>query len=178
VSKRELPLPKELWDRIPPDIQAALQVLIEGYEQRIATLQAELAALKDRVNQNSQNSSRPSSSDGPGVKRRPPPEPSGRKRGGQPGHPPHPRALVPLKQVQVVVPYDHAGNHKRTFLMVYRHPQFNPWKHDVWVPQIATQAAIDYQRQRASSFQTHKVLYNQPLNPHRFSVAGLMLQGK
>src|SRR2546425_6746716 len=29
--------------------------------------------------------------------------------------------------------YDHAGNHKRTFLMVYLHPQFNPWKQEVWV---------------------------------------------
>jgi hypothetical protein len=74
--------------------------------------------------------------------------------------------------------YDHAGNHKRTFLMVYLHPQFNPWGHDVWVPQIATQASIDYQRERASIFQTHKVRYNQPLNPYRFTLAGLMLQGK
>jgi transposase len=104
VSQKELPLPKELWDRIPPDIQAALWVVIEGYEQRIATLEAELVALKTRVNQNSQNSSRPPSSDGPEVKRRPPQEPSGRKRGGQPGHPPHRRVLVPLEQVQVVVP--------------------------------------------------------------------------
>jgi transposase len=104
VSERELPLPTELWGRIPPDIQAALWVVIEGYEQRIATLETELAALKNRVNQNSQNSSRPPSSDGPGVKRRPPPEPSGRKRGGPPGHPPHRRALVRLEQVQVVVP--------------------------------------------------------------------------
>jgi transposase len=104
VSQKELPLPKELWDRIPPDIQAALWVVIEGYEQRIAMLEAELVALKTRVNQNSQNSSRPPSSDGPEVKRRPPQEPSGRKRGGQPGHPPHRRVLVPLEQVQVVVP--------------------------------------------------------------------------
>ena len=74
--------------------------------------------------------------------------------------------------------YDLAGNHKRTFLMVYRHPQFNPRKQEVWIPQIATQASIDYQRERASIFQTHKVLYNQPLNPHRFTLAGLMLQGK
>jgi transposase len=104
VSQRELPLPPDLWERIPPDIQAALWVVIEGYEQRIATLEAELVALKTRVNQNSQNSSRPPSSDGPEVKRRPPQEPSGRKRGGQPGHPPQRRALVPLEQVQVVVP--------------------------------------------------------------------------
>lgn len=74
--------------------------------------------------------------------------------------------------------YDHAGNHKRTFLMVYLHPQFNPWKNEVWVPQIATQASIDYQRERASIFETHKVISNQSLNPYRFTLGGLMLQGK
>jgi hypothetical protein len=31
-GERELPLPRELWDRIPPDIQAALRVVMEGYE--------------------------------------------------------------------------------------------------------------------------------------------------
>jgi hypothetical protein len=36
---RELPLPTELWDRIPPDVQAALQVVIEGYEQRFVRWQ-------------------------------------------------------------------------------------------------------------------------------------------
>jgi len=57
--------------------------VIDRYEQRIATLEAELAALKTRGNQNSQNSSRSPSTDKPGVKRRPPPELSGRKRGGR-----------------------------------------------------------------------------------------------
>ncbi|MCS6924272.1 MAG: DUF1329 domain-containing protein [Candidatus Binatia bacterium] len=74
--------------------------------------------------------------------------------------------------------YDLAGNHKRTFLMTYFHPQFNPWQNPVWTPQIASQTSIDYQRQRASIFQTHRALTNHPLNPHRFSVAGLMLYGK
>ena len=74
--------------------------------------------------------------------------------------------------------YDLAGNHKRTFLMVYRHPEFDPWGSQIWAPQIASQASIDYQRERASIFETHKVLINQPVNPHSFSVVGLMLQGK
>ncbi len=74
--------------------------------------------------------------------------------------------------------YDLAGHHKRTFLMTYFHPQFNPWQNPVWTPQTASQASIDYQRQRASIFQTHRVLINHPLNLHRFSVVGLMLYGK
>jgi hypothetical protein len=33
---REAPLPTLLWDRIPPEVPAALWVVIEGYEWRIA----------------------------------------------------------------------------------------------------------------------------------------------
>ncbi len=60
--RKELPLPKEVWDRIPPDIQAAIWVLVDTYERRIAALEAEVVELKERLNQNSSNSSRPPSS--------------------------------------------------------------------------------------------------------------------
>jgi len=102
--RREPPLPKELWEQIPPPVQAALWVLIESYEQRIATLAAEVAELKERLNQTSQNSSRPPSADPPTVKRAPPRTPSGRKPGAQPGHTRYERTLVPLAQVQEVIP--------------------------------------------------------------------------
>src|SRR5262245_15582958 len=103
VMHREPPLPQELWDQLPPHLQAALWVMVEGYERRIAALEAEVAELKERLTQNSQNSSRPPSSDGPQVKRQPPRPPSGRKRGAQPGHLVHRRALVPLEAVAEVV---------------------------------------------------------------------------
>ena len=74
--------------------------------------------------------------------------------------------------------YDREGNHKRTFLMVSRHPEFNPWNNEVWIPQNAAQAAIDYQRERASIFQTHKVVYNQPLDEKLFKTEALMRHGK
>src|SRR6266571_821655 len=92
VMRRELPLPQELWDQIPAHIQAALWVVVDGYEQRLATLEAQVAGLqgevrelKEQLNQTSQNSSRPPSSDGPRVQRQPPRQPSGRKRGRSPG---------------------------------------------------------------------------------------------
>lgn len=100
---REPPVPPELWEQIPPHIQAALRVVIDGYAQRISALEAEVRELKEQVGRNSQNSSRPPSSDGPRVKRKPPRALSGRRRGGQPGHPGHQRVLLPVEQVDEVV---------------------------------------------------------------------------
>jgi transposase len=101
--RREPPLPAELWDRIAPEIQAAIWALVDGYERRIAALEAEVAELRERLNQTSQNSSRPPSADPPESKRTPPRVPSGRKRGAQPGHPRYERTLVPVDQVQAVI---------------------------------------------------------------------------
>src|SRR2546426_11489233 len=99
----EFPLPAMLWEQIPPAVQAVLPVVMAGYEQRIASLEGEVRELKAQLGQTSQNSSRPPSSDGPHVKRKPPRKPSGRNRGGQPGHPVHQRALLPLAEVDEVV---------------------------------------------------------------------------
>jgi len=37
--RREPPLPQELWDRVAPDIQAAIRVLVDEYERHIAALE-------------------------------------------------------------------------------------------------------------------------------------------
>ena len=97
------PLPPELWDQIPPAVQAALGVILDGYERRMMGLEQKVAELKEELRRTSQNSSKPPSSDGAHVKRKPPKDPSGRKPGGQPGHRRHRRALVPLEQVSAVV---------------------------------------------------------------------------
>lgn len=67
--------------------------------QIIRDLQREVAELTARLNQNSSNSSKPPSSDPPSVKRAPPKRPTGKKRGGQRGHKPHRRDLVPPEKV-------------------------------------------------------------------------------
>ena len=87
-------------DRRPSYELAALVVqqaeLIERLQAEIAEVRAENAELKRQLGQNSRNSSRPPSSDSPFVKpavkslRRK----SGKKRGGQPGHPGATLALV------------------------------------------------------------------------------------
>jgi len=92
---QEPPLPKEIWDLIPPAAQAALLALLGNLQSELAALRQQVADLSARLGQNSQNSSRPPSSDAPTVKRPPPREPSGRSQGAQPGHDAHHRPLLP-----------------------------------------------------------------------------------
>jgi len=102
--RTESPIPKELWDQIPPTVQAALLVVFQQYEQRIAALEQRVAELEQQLGQNSSNSSKPPSSDLPRVKRRPPRERWGRSRGGQRGHEAHPTPLLPADDVQTRKP--------------------------------------------------------------------------
>lgn len=63
--------------------------------QQVEALAAEVRELRERLNRNSANSSRPPSSDPPWKPKPNRGLPSGRKRGGQKGHPGHQRAWVP-----------------------------------------------------------------------------------
>lgn len=65
----------------------------EALQARIIALEAQVTELRERLDQNSQNSSKPPSSDPP-WKARPPRSGSGGKRGGKPGHPGRQRAEV------------------------------------------------------------------------------------
>ncbi len=103
------PLPDALWRTASPELQAAILLLVQHYEQRIAGLEQQVQdltqqvqELKSRVDQNSTNSSKPPSTDPIGVKRRPPTPPSKKRRGGQKGHPRRMRALVPPERVASV----------------------------------------------------------------------------
>jgi transposase len=92
----EPPIPRELWDKTSPDVQAAVLALVQSFERRIAALEA-------RLSQDSSNSSKPPSSDPLHVKRRAPRPPSGKARGGQRGHKRHTRELVPPERLTGVV---------------------------------------------------------------------------
>ena len=85
-------IPSELWEAIPVALRPAIAAVVAGLEARLADLEATL-------NQTSANSSRPPSSDGPHVPPAPPKTPSGKRRGGQPGHPRHERVVLPPDQV-------------------------------------------------------------------------------
>lgn len=67
---------------------------IRVFEATITELKAEVAELKFQFNQNSANSSKSPSSDPPHVKSAPPERPSGKRSGGQPGHPKAERTLL------------------------------------------------------------------------------------
>ena len=77
------PLPPEIWDTLSPPVRECIQAL----QTQVQQLEGQVKELEARLGQNSQNSSRPPSSDPP-HHRHPRKEhaPSGRKRGGQPGH--------------------------------------------------------------------------------------------
>src|SRR4051812_23039042 len=83
---------------LSPAIRAAIELL----ENTVIELREQVRELEARLAQNSTNSSKPPSSDGPGVVR-PGKKPKGRKRGGQPGHPGHHRTLLPPERVDEVV---------------------------------------------------------------------------
>jgi transposase len=89
--------------RPPRTLEEALDV-IARLLQRIADLEAKVAALEERLRQSSQNSSRPPSTDPPTIGRPPARPPSGRRPGAQPGHDAQARALVPVDQVDHVIP--------------------------------------------------------------------------
>jgi transposase len=94
-------LPPAIWGALPTEVQMhilALQAQVVALQERVRDLEA-------RLGQDSSNSSRPPSADPPQAaakgKRRS--VPSGRKRGGQPGHPGSFRSLLRVEQVDAVV---------------------------------------------------------------------------
>ena len=94
------------WDTWPA---GARELILSQHEEiellrsQLTALATELASLRERIGRSSRNSSKPPSSDGLGFK---PPERrkgSGRKRGGQPGHPGSGPELLPIERVDEVV---------------------------------------------------------------------------
>lgn len=121
---RDLGITKRDWDRSPQAVRTLLLALqhqvrlmdirFKAYEKQLATFQqevaqvadlkAEIAELRERLGQNSTNSSRPPSSDPPSCQPKPPAEEKGRrKRGAQPGHPGRARTLKPEPEVDHII---------------------------------------------------------------------------
>ena len=120
-----IPLPPEIWTDLYPAAKALILHLLE--ENR--ALRARVDALEERLRTNSTNSSKPPSSDPPGTRRKKK-RGSGRHRGGQKGHPGHYRELVPVDQVDHVVP--HFPSHcERCSQAIDPTPHGEPIRHQV-----------------------------------------------
>jgi len=91
-SPQELGISEQDWQQTPPSVRLIVQ--------SISVLQAEVAKLREQLQLNSANSSKPPSSDPPYNKKpRESKKSSGKKRGGQLGHPGHHRKPVPPENV-------------------------------------------------------------------------------
>ena len=131
-------LPPDTWEVLPAEAQAlilALQAQVVALRAELAALQAQRQELHAQLSQDSSNSSRPPSSDPPQavVKRTRRARPSGRKRGGQPGHPGHFRALLPSDQVDevVVVVPEHCRQCQQPLPATEARRRGRPWRHQV-----------------------------------------------
>jgi len=99
------------WAATPPAVRAALQAALLVIEQllplqqQVAALQQQVAELQARLNQHSQNSSKPPSSDPPSAPPRPTRPARGRARGAQPGHVGQHRPLLPPDELHEIVPH-------------------------------------------------------------------------
>jgi transposase len=147
MSVMMLPLAPELHAPVPaPDLVPLLEELatLRRADAALRTengaLRAENVVLHERVRelearlgQTSANSSRPPSSDPPQTAARPKAPRSGRKRGGQPGHRGSYRPLLPVEQVDELIPvvparYQHC---QQPFPASTGHRRGRVWRHQV-----------------------------------------------
>jgi transposase len=77
-------------------------VIIADLRERLAAVEARVRDLEARLGTNATNSSLPPSANPPDAPKLPAKKPSGRKTGGQPGHPAHLRRRLPPERVQHV----------------------------------------------------------------------------
>lgn len=97
------PLPEDVFAALPPVVQAYIRVL-ETLAARVVRLEADVADLKAKLNRNSSNSSLPPSANPLSAKPAPPRPKSGKRRGGQAGHPKNERPRLPPDETHQLKP--------------------------------------------------------------------------
>jgi transposase len=124
------PISAEEMTALPLEFQALLRRIIDHYERRIATLEAELQT----VRKTPQNSSLPPSSQHPHGKPSVPQSKSKKNRGGQPGHPKQERVLVPAHECHQLIVLKPSTCRRCGLVLNGCDPE--PLRHQVWeVPQ-------------------------------------------
>lgn len=131
-----LEITEDLIARQPPEAQAIIRFLLGKIQE-----------LEARLNKSPQNSSLPPSSQHPHA--RPPRADKGskkKKRGGQPGHPRHLRALIPSQDCDAVVPLKPLACRSCATKLKGTDPE--PLRHQVWeLPEIKP-IVTEYQQHR------------------------------
>ena len=130
MNRSQFPLSDSQMQALPVELRGVLKTVIDFYEAQMAELRQEIKLLKTeneslrsenkllrkentrlqkrvtqletRLSKNSQNSSKPPSSDPAYDKKSDKKESSGKKRGGQPGHKRHQRKLIPVEECNSV----------------------------------------------------------------------------
>lgn len=119
-----------------PEVQAVIRHLL-----------AEIAQLKEQVSKlTPQNSSLPPSSEHPHAKPLRPKRKNRRRRGGQPGHDKHSRALVPVEQCQAVV-HVHPSTCRRCATRLQGDDP-EPLRHQVWELPVIQPLITEYRQHR------------------------------
>jgi len=102
-----LPFSTTAWELTPPAVQAHLQRL----QQRVNQLEQQVETLQGRVEQTSQTSRKPPSSDSPFHKPTRQPRNAGGTRGARPGHPGNGPPLLRPTEVPLIEPAPCACGH-------------------------------------------------------------------
>jgi transposase len=137
-----LEITEELIARQTPEAQAIIRALLAQVDE----LKTRLNELEARLNKTPQNSSLPPSSQHPHAKPPAKRPKSKRKRGGQPGHKKHDRALLPVEQCDEVQPLKPTECRRCGGKLSGIDP--DPLRHQVWeLPEIKLHVT-EYQRHR------------------------------
>src|SRR5438132_7246482 len=122
---------------------------IRRLEERVARQDERIAQLERRLNRNSRNSSAPPSSDPPGNTPKRGKDPSGRRRGAQPGHEGRGRDLLPACAVDEVIEHwpERCGC-GYVFSVDQRQPVGEPARHQLEELPALTVRVIEHRSQR------------------------------
>lgn len=121
---------------------AALRATVKQQAHQIDSLLRRVAVLEEQLRRSSTNSSKPPSSDGPKKQKRPH-KPTGRKPGGQPGHPKHERPLAPPEKVTERVVVKPTSCEACDASLSGNDPQ--PHRHQVWEIPPVVPTITEYQ---------------------------------
>jgi transposase len=149
-------IPEADWLATPASVrtlilvqQQEIQALRQENDElrgQLTALATELASLRERIGRSSRNSSKPPSSDGPGFKPPARRKGSGRKRGGQPGHPGTGPELLPIERVDEVI--DHHPDACRRCGSLLEGEDPDPLRHQVIEIPPITPVVIEHRLHR------------------------------